>query len=572
MPVRTADSVGRAMAYARGVVDGTISANRFVRLACQRQLDDLERFTGPGSVFYFDADAAERVCFIIQHFPHIKGIWARTRQRIELEDWQCFIVATVFGWKYTATDTRRFRVSYVEVPRKNAKSTLTAAVGLYLMACDDEPGAHVVSAAAAREQAKIVFADAQHMARREQGFRDKFGVEVLAHVIVQPGTASKFEALSAEYSNLDGLNLHGALIDELHAHPNRMLWDVLETATGSRAQPLIWAVTTAGVNRHSVCYDQRNHLIDILQGTVEDDVYFGMIYTPDDGDDPWAEETWIKVNPNYGISIYPESLRTEAKRAMVMPSMQPGFLTKHLDVWVNAATAWLPSGAWEKCADSVLDIEDFRRESCYVGIDLALRSDIAAIVIAFPPTPLRDWWAVFGRFYLPLDTVTRPDNAHYQGWETAGHLIATEGVVTDFHQILADLVEIGRDHDVVEIAYDPFDAGPLVNDMEREDIKPCVEVRQTAPNMSPAMVELEGLVLSQKIRHTGDPVLAWMFGNVKVKRQGDLMKPVKDSDEKKIDGVVALLMCIHRQMKQAMGSNGPGAWLIDLNEGEDRAL
>jgi len=560
---RTSPFVARAAEYVRDVKADKFPACRWVKLACERHERDLERAKHKRSPIYFDEEAAHRVCAIVEHFPHIKGDWAQRRQRIALQGWQCFILCSVFGWKWSATDMRRYRVVYIEVARKNAKSTLTSAVGLYLFACDGEQGAHVVSAANTRDQAKIIFGDAQMMARKEAGFRSKFGVEVRAHVIAQPDTASKFEALSAEYSNLDGLNLHAALIDELHAHPSRQLWDVLETATGSRAQPLIWAVTTAGLNRASVCYDQRAHVIDVLEQRMEDDSYFGIIYTRDEGDDPWDENTWRKANPNYEISVYPESLRSESKRAQQMPSAQVAFFNKHLDIWTNAAITWLPAGAWDACADPDLDIEDFAREACYVGIDLALRSDIAAVIIAFPPNGVRDWWAVFGRYYLPEETVQRAENTHYQGWEAVGRLIATPNKVTDFAYIIANLGDIAAQYDVREIALDPYDAGPLINDIEKAGLKKPVEVRQIAPNFSPAMVELEGLVLSKRIRHDGDPVLAWMFSNVKVERSGDLLRPTKEFEEKKIDGVVSLLMCIHRAMKtETPPDYSKGIWVI----------
>ena len=536
--------------YARSASDGKLGACRWVRLAAQRHLRDLDRYRAKDTAYYFDAAAADRICDVVSRFPHIKGIWAQHAKKLELQPWQCFILATVFGWKSRATKTRRFKVAYIEVPRKNAKSTLTSAVGLYLLACDGEQGAYVVSADNTRDQAKLVFTDAQHMARREAGFRSKFGVEVLAHAIAQPATASKFDAVSAEYSNLDGLNVHAALIDELQAHPTRGVCDILATATGSRAQPLMWAITTAGVSRASVCYEQRAHVIDILTGVIEDDSYFGIIYTRDEDDDPFVEATWAKANPNYGISIYPENLAAAAKRAMQMPSEQAAFYTKHLNIWINAAVSWLPPGAWEKCADPALDLADFEHEPCYIGIDLALRNDIAALMLVFPPRGLREWWAVFGRYYLPEETVQRSENAHFQGWETTGRLTATPGAITDFDTIIADLGEYAARHEVLEISLDPFDAGPLIVNIEKAGLPRPVEVRQTAPNLSPAMVELEGLVLGGKIRHDGDPVLAWMMSNVKVQRSGDLMKPTKEDESKKIDGAVAMLMCIHRAVKR----------------------
>jgi phage terminase large subunit-like protein len=564
---RTYPYVELADEYALDVLAGKVSACRYVQLACERQRRDLAQYAAGSAPFYFDQKAADRVCDIISRFPHIKGVWAQERQKLSLEPWQCFILSTVFGWKSTATGRRRFKVAYIEVPRKNAKSTITSAVGNYMVACDGEAGAYVVSAANTRDQAKLVFVDSQIMARREEGFRSKFGVEVLAHVIAVPETASKYEALSAEHSNLDGLNLHAALIDELHAHPTRGLWDVLETATGSRAQSLIWAITTAGVNRAGVCFDQRSHLIDILNGHTEDDSYFGIIYTVDDGDDPWDEETWAKANPNWGISIYPETIRSEAKRAQHMPSAQNAFFNKHLNIWTNADIAWLPAGSWDKCLDPKLDMEDFERQPCYLGLDLARRSDITAMMIVFPPAAGREWWAVFGRYYLPEQTVSRAENSHYQGWETMGRLVSTPGNVTDFDYIIANLADIAARFDVQEIVFDPFDAGPAVNAIQKEGIKkPIVDVKQSAANMSPAMVELEGLVLSKKIRHDGDPILAWMMANVRCRRTaGDLMQPDKENDSKKIDGVTATLMCIHRALRR----DRPAAARVQILSMED---
>lgn len=563
---RTFPNVARGTEYAHAVSAGAIPACQWARLACERHLRDLERWPSrKTSPYYFDAKAAERVCDIVQRFPHVKGIWAKHGQKIGLQGWQTFGVMSVFGWMRSADQMRRFRTAYFEVPRKNAKSTLTSAVGLYLLACDGEHGAHVVSAANARHQAKLVLADAQHMARREGGFRAKFGVEVFAHVIAQPETGSKFEALSAEYSNLDGLNLHAALLDEVHAYSDRKLWDVLETATGSRAQPLLWAITTAGDNRASCCYEQHTHVIEILKGVTEDDTYFGMIFTVDDGDDPFEEASWKKANPNYNVSVYPESIQAEAKRAVVMPSAQPAFMTKHLNIWVNASVAWLPVGAWDKCADEALDIEDFAGKQCFIGIDLALRSDLAALVVAFPPDGAgRDWWAVFGYYYLPEETVNRGDNTHYQGWEARGRLIATPGPVTDFDYILANLADITARFAVIEIALDPCDAGPLINSIEKAGLPRPIEVRQTVTNLSPSMMELEALILSRKMKHDGDPVLAWMMSNVKAKPVGDLLKPEKDAPEKKIDGVISLLMCIGRAMRNYSPDNSatPGIWII----------
>jgi phage terminase large subunit-like protein len=552
MPATTRTSsphVAKAAGYVRDVLMERQAACRWVKLACERHMRDLDNSKADGSPFYFDIAAAERVCQIIELFPHIKGVWAKAHKRLELEPWQLFLITSVFGWKCRADDCRRFRIAYIEVPRKNAKSTVTSAVGLYLTACDSEHGAHVVSAANTLAQAKLVFTDAQNMARREPGFRSRFGVEVTARSIAQVSTASHFDAISAEYSNLDGLNIHGALIDELHAHPSRGVWDILETAIGSRAQPLMWAITTAGLNRASVCYDQRSHALDVLQGTLADDSYFGIVYTVDDGDDPFSEETWAKANPNYGVSIYPQGLLSESSRAQTIPSQQNAFFTKHLNIWVNAATSWLGAGQWDKCADPAMVLDDFAGQRCYLGIDLAWRSDIAALALLFPPQRGREEWTVFGRYFLPEETIQRSENTHYQGWESVGLLTSTPGAATDYDFILETVDDLCSRFEAAEIVLDPHHSGPLEAYIEKRSLPRPVQMKQYAANMSPAMVELEGLVISRKIRHDGDPILSWMMSNVKARRnEYGLVRPEKESEDKKIDGVTALLMCLRRAL------------------------
>lgn len=564
---RELSHVAEAAKYSRDVTAGKIPACQWVTKSCQRQQADLERWKTDGP-WEWDAQAAEYLVDFIERFPHIRGVWARAHSRILLQPWQKFILTTVFGWKSREFGTRRFRTVYIEVPRKNGKSSLTSAVGLYLLAADDEPGAHVVSAAAAREQARIVFNDAQHMARREKGFLRRFGVEVLAHTIIQLETASKFESLSAEDSNLDGLNIHGALIDELHAHRTRGIWDVLGTATGSRAQPLIWAITTAGLSRASVCYDQHTHVKNILNGAVADESYFGIIYSIDDGDDPFEEASWQKANPNYGVSKYPEAMRTEAAQAQSMPSAQTAFFTKHLNVWVNAGHQWLDIRHWAKCANPGLTPEDCVGRPCWIGVDLGTRSDIAAVVLLFPPDKSTPKWRCFGRYYLPSEVVEQSGNSHYQGWDRAGLLVSTEGNATDFNYILDDIMLWVDQFDIRELVYDKWKNVSLVNAFTlRGFTPPQVELRQSPAVMSPAMIALESLVLSQDIEHDGDPILTWMMSNVvahSVQRMGDFLYPVKESPDKKIDGVLALLMALDRAQRAAPASDSetPGLWII----------
>jgi phage terminase large subunit-like protein len=364
-------------------------------------------------------------------------------------------------------------------------------------------------------------------------------------------TSSKFEAISSEDHSLDGYNISGALIDELHAHRDRSVWDVLETATGSRLQPIVWAITTAGTNRAGICYQQHLHVRDILTGRVVDESYFGCIWTIDEGDDPFAESSMRKANPNWGVSIFPENFRQIAARAQSMPSAQTAYFTKHLCLWSNSDHQWLPNGSWEKCADTSLLIDAFAGEDCYVGIDLAQRADLAAMAFLFPPAGDRLKWTVFCKFYLPQETVERAENSHFQGWERLGRLTVTDGAVIDYDAILDDLEAACERFDVREIASDPWQNVPFMSSLEKRGVRvPRVDVRPTIATLSPVMKELEGFIISGKIQHDNDPILGWCFSNVVAKTDSrDNIQPIKEAPERKIDGVVATMIAMDRALR-----------------------
>jgi len=537
--------VAIATSYARDVVDGRILACKWTRLACERQLADLERAETEGFPYRFDTAAAAKVCRFIELLKHIKGKWAG--EPIRLEPWQCFILTTVFGWLHIESGLRRFRTSYIEVPRKNAKSTITSGVGLYMLTADGEGGAECYSAATTRDQAKIVFNDAQNMARRSPELRQHFGVEVGAHNMNVLRTASKFEALSAEGNTLDGLNTHFAGIDELHAHRTRAVFDVMETSTGARAQSLLWLITTAGSNRAGICYEQRTYVTKLLDGVAADESYFGVIYTTDEGDD-WADPAvWGKANPNLGVSVYQDQLARLCRKAQEMPSAVNNFLTKHLDQWVNADVAWMDMKAWDKCADLALDSADFEGEPCLVSFDLASKVDIAARAQLFEREvdDVRHYYA-FLRYYLPESTVEESGNSQYRGWVRDGRMVTTDGNIIDFAVIEEELKELVSRYEIREVPYDPFHATEFSTRMAAEGL-PMVEMRPTVLNFSEPMKQLEALVLSGRFHHDGDPVLAWMVSNVVCHIDAkDNIYPRKERQENKIDGVVAVLMALGR--------------------------
>jgi phage terminase large subunit-like protein len=415
-----------------------------------------------------------------------------------------------------------------------------------MLAADREGGAEVYSLATTRDQARIVFGDAQTMARRSPGFRRRFSVEVGAHNMHVLASGSKFEALSAEGSTLDGLNIHFGCVDELHAHKTRTVYDVVETGTGKRDNSLLWVITTAGSNRAGICYEVRTFVTKLLDGVFEDDSQFGIIYGLDDGDDWTAESALIKANPNWGISVKPEVLLPLQAKAMQLPSAVNNFKTKHLNEWVNADTAWMDMRAWDACADSTLDIEAFIGQPCWIGLDLASKTDIAALVLVFPHPEIADAYAVFGKYYLPEDTVSSAGNSQYEGWMRTGRLTVTPGNVIDFGWIEADLLEMASRFEVQAVAFDPFQATQLSTRMLSEGL-PMIEVRPTVLNFSEPMKTLEALVLQKKLAHDSDPVLTWMASNVVAHLDvKDNIYPRKERAENKIDGIVALIMALSR--------------------------
>lgn len=526
--------------YARDVLSGRIPACSLVKKACERQLDDLDRYDD-GKRFIYDAEAGDRICWFIEHLTHVKGELAG--KEIKLEPWQVFILHTVFSWK-TTEGIRRFRRVYIEVPRGNGKSSLSSGVALYCLCGDREPGAEVYSFATTRDQAKIVFGDAKEMARQNPKLKRAFDLQVLATSLYVPKTNSYFQAKSAEGSTLDGLNTHLAVIDELHAHKTRAVYDVVETSLGKRRNSLMWVITTAGFDTAGICYEVRSFVKQILNKEAQDESQFGIIYGLDEGDDWTSEEALQKANPNWGVSVRPEIITSLQAKAIARPSAANNFKTKHLDVWCSAASSWMDMPAWNMCRRSIA-LSDFEGFDCYMGLDLGAKNDLTAKVLVFPVEENgRLNYYVFGTYYAPRAALLKSGNSQYDGWETLGYLKATEGAVTDFNQIEADILEDCSRFRVKSVAYDPWQATQLATRLSDNDV-PMVEYRNTVQNMSDPMKWLEALVQDKRLIHEGDPALTWMMGNVVAKRDfKDNVFPRKEVYENKIDGAVALIMAL----------------------------
>lgn len=540
------DYVAIAKEYMRGVLDGSVPACSFVKQAVQRQLNDLRRWGPEGGDYYFDEKEASRPCWFIENLTHTKGELAG--RAIHLEPWQCFLLTTLFGWKAKAGN-RRFRSAYVEVGRGNGKSTLLSGIGLFCLCADHEPGAEVYSFATTREQAKIVFGDAQTMARGNRALQEAYGLEVTAHALYVPATNSTFQAKSAEGSTLDGLNTHLAIIDELHAHKKRDVFDVVETSLGKRRNSLMVSITTAGVDRTGICYEQRTLVTKILSGSLQDESYFGIIYTLDPDDDWKSDEALAKANPNWGVSVRPEVIRALQAKAIATPSAENNFKTKHLDVWCNADVGWMDMKAWDACADESLDESDFDGEPCWLGLDLASTSDMTAKVKIFQrKIDGASHYYLFGDYWLPRTAIERGVNSQYQGWEYLGYLHVCEGPVTDFAEIRDSILEDCGRYSVQSVAYDPFQAVQLSKELSDDGV-PMVLCKQTVASLSDPMKQFQALVLDHRLHFNGDPVLTWMVSNVvchvDVKEN---IYPRKDAPENKIDGVVAGIMALSRAL------------------------
>lgn len=545
--------VDAALGYAQAVVAGEVLACKWTRLACQRQLDDLERETSEDWPWVFDPDRAARPCEFIELLPHIKGKWAREGRRIALESWQCFMLTTVFGWIHRETGLRRFLEFYEEVPRKNAKSTIGSGLLLFMLAADGEHGAECYTAATTRDQARIVFDDARAMAERTPDLRTYLGVAIMQHSLTVAHTASKAGPLAAEGSTLDGLNVHFALLDELHAHKTRAVYDVIDTARGAREQSLLGTITTAGTDRSGICYERRTHLTKILEGVIRDDRVFGVIYTIDDNDDPFDPAVWAKANPNYKVSVLPDDLAAAAKKAEAMPSALNNFLTKRLNVWVSGESPWMDMRAWDRCGDVALrDLAQYHGAKAWIGLDLAQKKDFAAATLVFERDGL---WHVCTRLYLNELAIQESGNAHLSGWARQGYVQVTDGDITDFDVVADDLRQLCRDFDVQEIAFDPalsmYFAGKLI-----EEGLPLVEITQRALFFTPPLIQVENLVLEKKLRHDGNPVMTWMVSNlvVKVSKFNELRSPTKERPENKIDGPIAMLMALGRALATETGN------------------
>lgn len=527
-----------AWRYAVGAVNDSKQTKhcKWVRLAALRFLRD---YRNTRRSWRFDPWHANDVCDFIEKLPHVEGTWATTE--IRLEPAQIFILVCVFGFRKKTDGTRRYSDVYIEMARKGAKSTLTGGISLYCLCCEGEQGPQVIVAATTAEQAGKVFKPAQGMVRKSADLREAFDLTAWSKSITCDQNQGFIQPINSKSSTQDGWNPHLAVTDELHGHKERGLHDVLKSAFGARKNPLMWRITTAGYIVTGVCYEQRTMVTKILDGIIEADHYFGIIYTLDDGDEPLDESNWVKANPMIGITPALAEMRSYAKEAAAAPGVMGEFKTKRLNIWTTSKGGWLNMERWKKLPGNAKLPDDL---PIWGGIDLASVSDITALALC--------WWDgpelnISGRYYLPESAIelrNQRGDFTYKHWQEQGHLIVTPGDRTDYEFIERDILAAGSDYDVQQFGYDPYNATHIVNQLTEQGL-PMVEIRQGSRTLHPAMQEFERKMLGNELRHDGNPVLTWAASNVVARRDANNnMAPDKKHSMDKIDPLSAVLNAV----------------------------
>ena len=534
----------------RGVFDGSVPACEFIKLAVKRHLDDMEHGAERG--LRFDRARAEHVIQFFGFLTHSKGEWAG--QPFVLEPWQQFVLWVLFGW-IREDGLRRFRTAYVELPRKNGKTTLMAGIGLYLLIADGEPGAEVFSAATKRDQAKLSWSEAARMVQKSPSLSGMVNHWRSSNTLTVEQTSSKFQPLGADADTMDGLNVHGALIDELHAHKTRDVVDVLETATGARRQPLIFEITTAGYDRQSVCYEHHNYSVSVLRGLIQDDTWFAFMAALDEGDDWRDEATWAKANTNLGVSVKLDDLRRKAEKAQHLPAAQNAFRRLHLNEWTQQSDRWIDLALWDSNAGDPVIAQGLKGRKCYGGLDLSSVSDITAWVMVFPDDKEPGKITVLPRFWCPESRLTSESNTYrdqYQAWVRNGWMTATPGDAVDYAWVRKQVLEDAQQFQLIDLNVDRLFQGYQLSQELTDEGLAVFGMGQGFYSMAGPMKEFERRLLAKQIQHGGNPVLRWMAGNVAVKQDpaGNL-KPDKAESQGKIDGIVALLMALDRATRRA---------------------
>lgn len=536
----------RGHKYAEDVVSGKVVACKFVIGACKRYLADIEK---EDAYFYMDWDQAEKYLRNVQRFEHVIGNWPT--KNIVYEPWQCWMWMNVLGFKVKETGFRRFRIAHMELGRGQGKSAMASQAALYFLALDNPNGNQISTVATKKDQARIVLDSSRAMARKSKSYLKHTGVKVQAHSIVHIKSNSVIRAMSSDDSGLDGLNDILAICDELHAM-KRKVFDVIYSGMSKRKDSLTLCITTAGQDVHSVGFSQSSYAKKVATGEVEDDQFFAVVYTLDDGDknagippDEWDDEkVWIKANPGLGISVDIDTLRAKVKKAKETPADIPNIKIKHMNQWIAEEHAFFDQRAWDKCYDPTLNLEYFRGKDVRMGLDLASHIDIASIgIVSRKKEDRGDVYTLFDKSYLPEATVKEVRNTLYEDCIAKGFLTATKGAAINYEFIQSEMLELAKNMRVKECLYDAWNATESAQKLSNKI--EMVKVGMTVANFSEPMKKLDAAIREGRVRHNGSPLLRWCLGNIVAKsdHNGNVF-PRKTHEKLKIDPIVAILMAM----------------------------
>ena len=497
----------------------------------------------------YNKDLADYAVGFIQCLCHTKGTWARTP--FELIDWQEQIIRDIFGI-VKKNGYRQFNTAYIEIPKKQGKSELAAAVALLLTCGDGEERAEVYGCAADRQQASIVFNVAADMVRMCPALSKRVKILDSQKKLIYQPTGSIYQVLSADVGNKHGFNTHGVVFDELHTQPNRKLFDVMTKGSGdARMQPLYFLITTAGNDTKSICYEIHQKAQDIIDGRKIDHTFYPVIYGAEESDDWTDPKVWKKANPSLGITVSIDKVKDACESAKQNPGEENSFRQLRLNQWVKQAVRWMPMERWDRCAFSVSE-EDLEGRVCYGGLDLSSSTDITAFVLVFPPEYEGDKYVILPYFWIPeenMDLRVRRDHVPYDLWERQGFLQTTEGNVVHYGYIEKFIERLGERFNIREIAFDRWGAVQMMQNLEGMGFT-VLPFGQGFKDMSPPTKELMKLVLEEKIAHGGQPVLRWMMDNIFIRTDpAGNIKPDKEKSSEKIDGAVAAIMALDRAIR-----------------------
>ncbi len=505
---------------------------------------------------HYDKAAADYAVNFIQCLSHTKGKWAG--QPFQLIDWQEQIIRDIFGI-LKPNGYRQFNTAYIEIPKKQGKSELAAAVALLLLCGDGEERAEVYGCAADRNQAKIVFDVAVDMVRFSPALSKRVKILESQKKITYLPTNSSYQVLSADVANKHGFNTHGVIFDELHTQPNRKLYDVMLQGSGdARMQPLYFLITTAGNDVNSICYEVHQKALDIQAGRKIDPTFYSVIYGADVEEDWTDPKVWKKANPSLGITVGIDKVKAACESAKQNPGEENSFRQLRLNQWVKQSVRWMPMDKWDACAFPV-DADDLEGRVCYGGLDLSSTTDVTAFVLVFPPLDEQDRYSVLPFFWIPeecMDLRVRRDHVPYDLWERQGFLMTTEGNVVHYGFIEKFIEELGERFNIREIAYDRWNASECVQHLDGEGFT-MVPFGQGFSSMSNPTKDLMRLTLEQKLAHGGHPVLRWMMDNIYIRTDpAGNIKPDKEKSTEKIDGAVATVMALDRAIRCGNGAGG----------------